>query len=315
MTALSPAGSQRPFRMIAGVSSIFDLADGYLGLGNFAVGAKDVYFVDGNCGGTGASGQGGWHNALKTLAAAITLSNTSIAANSFGWASRNVIFVRGDTITENLTVLPNKCDIIGCGSYDETPTVGIRGIHPIGSGAYMGTRFINCFFDTAGAGGNIFTFPATTSGVSFLNCTFDGKGSTKAGSAIVASGLCQLTVKDCRFIGAFTDSVIELLTGEFNDLLIQGNIVQGADEGIEVVAATTSEGGGYIIDNYVNTTGVGIRDTSGIMNIINNRVITTTALGAAGTGAIVDGVGKSLGNLATQSSIENAVVPPYGTLT
>lgn len=298
-----------------GQSSLLDLKDGYLGLGSFAVGAKTVYFVDGNI---GTSGDGSsWEQAISTLAAAVTLSNADIASGKYGWAARNVIFIRGDTLTENLTVLPNKCDVIGCGSYDETPTAGIRGIHPIGSGAYMGTRFINIFFDTAGAGGNIFTFPTTTSGVSFLNCTFDAKvgtGTLAAGSAIVASGLCQLTIKDCRFIGVYTDSVIELLTGEFNDLLIQGNIIQGADVGIEVVAATTSEGAGYITDNYVNTAGIGIKDSSGIMNIINNRVITATALGAAGAGAIVDGAGKSLGNLATQASIENAVVPPYGTL-
>jgi hypothetical protein len=296
-----------------GVSSLSDLKDGYLGLGAFAVGANNVYYVDGNI---GVSGDGtSWEQAISTLAAAITLSNASIASGKFGWAARNVIFARGDTLTENLTVLPNKCDVIGCGSYDETPTVGIRGIHPIGSGAYMGTRFINCFFDTAGAGGNIFTFPATTSGVSFLNCTFDAKGSTKAGSAIVASGLCQLTIKDCRFIGAYTDSVIELLTGEFNDLLVQGNIVQGADVGIEVVAATTSEGAGYIVDNYVCTTGVGIKDSSGIMYVINNRVVTGAAKGTGGAGAIVDGAYKSVGNMVACSDLENADVPALGSLT
>jgi hypothetical protein len=295
-----------------GQSSLLDLKDGAIALGQYAIGANNVYFVDGNI---GVSGDGSsWEQAISTLAAAITLSNASIASGKYGWAARNVIFARGDTLTETITVLPNKCDIIGCGSYDETPTAGLRGIHPIGATASMGCRFINMFFDTAGAGGNIITLPATVSGLSFLNCTFDAKGAVAAGSAIVATGVCQLTIKDCRFIGVYTDSVIELLTGNFNDLLIQGNIIQGADEGVEVVAAGAAEGAGYICDNYINTAGVGIRDTSGIMNIINNRVITTTALGAAGAGAIVDGAGKSLGNLATQSSIENAVVPPYGTL-
>ena len=65
-----------------GVSSLLDLKDGYLGLGSFAVGAKTVYFVDGNI---GVSGDGtSWEQAIRTLAAAITLSNADIASGKYG---------------------------------------------------------------------------------------------------------------------------------------------------------------------------------------------------------------------------------------
>jgi hypothetical protein len=305
-----------PYIMKKGASGLADLSDGYLALGAFAAGAKSVYYVDGNCGVDGRTGKGGWKNAVKTLTHAILISNADIASGKFGYAARNVIFARGDAFVENLTTLPNKCDLIGVGSYNAHPFPGITGVHPIGSGTYMGTRLINLYFDFAGdAASNLLTVPTTTSGLKVVHCTFDGKGTTPAGSAIVGTGLAQFEIVDCHFKGAYSDSVIELLSGEFNDLLIKGNLVQGADVGIEIVAATTSEGKGWIVDNYVHTTGVGIKDSSGIMGVVNNRVITAAALTSTGAGAIVDGAGKSVGNLGTSTVIENAHIPPLGTLT
>jgi hypothetical protein len=315
MTAFAASGNQRPFIMRKGISKLEDLADGYLGLGGFAVGAKTVYFVDGNCGSDSAEGIGGWGTSVKTLTKAFALSNADIASNSSGWAAHNVIFIRGDEFVENLTTLPNKCDVISVGSYDAHPT-GIRGIHPIGNTGYMNTRFINCYFDTAGAGGDMITLPATVSGLSFLNCTFNGYGATCAGSAIVASGTVHFTVKDCQFVGGFTDSVIELLTGTFNDLRIVSNFVAGHDVGIECAAATfDAYCTGLIADNYVVTHGVCIKDTSGLMAVINNRVITLGAhTDIAGTGMIVDGAGMSVGNMGSASDIENVNIPVLGTL-
>ncbi|KKL92436.1 hypothetical protein LCGC14_1884670, partial [marine sediment metagenome] len=77
-------------------------------------GAQD-YFVDLN---VQTSGDGlGWDTAMALLSEAITASNVSIAlTENRWWARRNRIFVQGDGMTENLTVLPEKCDIIGVGS-------------------------------------------------------------------------------------------------------------------------------------------------------------------------------------------------------
>jgi hypothetical protein len=313
-TAIAPNGGQRPFIMRKGISKLSDLADGYLGLGSFAAGAKTVYFVDGNFGSDAANGKS-WDTPFKTLTVAFAASNADIAADSRGWAAHNVIYIKGDEFTENLTTLPNKCDVISVGSYDAHPT-GIRGIHPIGAAGYMNVRFINCYFDTAGAGGDMFTIPATVSGLSFLNCTFNGYGATCAGSAIVASGVVHFNIKDCEFVGGFTDSVIELLTGTFNDLRIEGNHVLGHDVGIEVVAATLDAFcQGFIAGNYVVTDGVCIKDSSGLMAVMDNRVITTgTAHGAAGVGMIVDGDYMSVGNKGSANDIENCDVPALGSL-
>jgi hypothetical protein len=298
-----------------GKSSLLDLKDGYLGLGAFAVGAKSVYFVDGNCGVDSNAGTGGWSDAIKTLTKAFSVSNLDIASGSQGWAAHNVIFIRGDEFVENLSTLPNKCDVISVGSYDAHPT-GIRGIHPIGSAGYMNTRFINCYFDTAGAGGDMLTLPATVSGFSLLNCTFNGYGATCAGSAVVASGVVHFNIKDCEFVGGFTDSTIELLTGTFNDLRIERNKVLGHDVGIEVVAATLDAYcTGIIADNYVITHGVCIKDSSGLMGVINNRCLTAGAhADTAGAGIIVDGDYMSIGNKGSASDVENVDIPVLGSL-
>jgi hypothetical protein len=63
-----------------------------------------TYYVDLN---VAATGKGSPDHPFATIAEAITASNASIglAANRW-WARRNRIFVCGDGITENLTILP-----------------------------------------------------------------------------------------------------------------------------------------------------------------------------------------------------------------
>ena len=103
-------------------------------------GAMD-YFVDGNI---VTSGNGlGWgpgegktskNKPFNTLSEAITASNLSIVASgNRWWARRNRIFACGDQeLTENLTIFPEKCDIIGVG-FDVFPFPRITGDHTIDS--------------------------------------------------------------------------------------------------------------------------------------------------------------------------------------
>lgn len=306
--------SKRPFRMVAGISVLDDLADGQLALGSYAAGAKTVYYVDGNCGNDGNTGTGGWDNAYKTLAVALAASHADIASGAFGWAARNVIFARGDTFTEDLVLLADKTDVIGVGSYDARPGPGLVGNH-VPVGAFIGCRFINWFFRSPAAGGDIWTIPTTCGGLAFLGCDFDGASTTKATGAIITTSLERFTVKDCTFVGAFSDAVIELGGTEHNSLMICDNVIQGANVGIEAKSTvTTTIRDGFILRNTISTTLEGILESSSKLYVHDNRVVTLAAKGTAGAGAIVAGAKMMLGNKVSCSDVANADVPALGTL-
>ena len=277
----------------------------------------DVYYVDVNAGVDTNDGKS-WQYAFKTLAAAIVASNASIAAGAAGWANRNRIFFKGDNDEahkETLITLANKCDIIGVGSYDAKPYPVMIGNHVIGAGAYMGCRFINMGFKSLAAGGDIFTVPATTSGLAFIGCHFDGATAVPATGAIVATTIERLSIIGCDFVGAFSDAVIELAGTEFNSLMIADNIIQGGQQGIDVKATvTTSIRSGYILRNYINCVTEGINEASGKLYVHDNRVVTAAAKGVAGAGAIVAGAKMMLNNYISCSDVANAIVPANGSL-
>jgi len=295
-----------------GKSVLQDLKNGNEASG-YGVGAKTVYYVDGNCGSDGNGGTS-WDDALKTLAKALALSHADIASGAYGWAARNVVYVRGDTFTEDLVLLADKTDVVGCGSYDHRSQPGVVGNHvPVGT--FMGTRFINVCFRSPAAGGDIWTVPTTVTGLSFIGCKFDGASTTKATGAIVITTSESFTVEDCIFTGAFSDAVIELAGTEFNSLMIRGNFIQGANEGIEAKSTvTTSIRAGYIVDNTINTTTICINDASGKLYVHRNYCVTGNAQGTAGAGAIVAGAKMMLDNRISASDVANAIVPANGSL-
>ena len=101
-----------------------------------------VIYVDGN---RAANGDGtSWENAYNVLASALADSHADIAVSSQrGWADRNKRYVKGDALTEDLTALAQKTDVIGVGSYDANKQPGLIGNHVIGAINYAGCRFIN----------------------------------------------------------------------------------------------------------------------------------------------------------------------------
>ena len=242
-----------------------------------------VYFVDVNAGLDTNDGLS-WATAFKTLATAITASNAAIAAGAAGWANRNQIYFKGDNkeaSKETLTTLANKCDIIGCGSYDHRPYPVMIGNHVIGAGAYMGCRFINMGFASLAAGGAIFTVPTTTSGLAFLNCHFDGRTATAAAKAIVATAVEQLTIKGCRFIGKYSATTIDIGTGSSRALLIADNLIESGAVGITVHAnATCVDAIGIIANNIINAVTLCIDENSAKMAVIGNRGTTAANSGA-----------------------------------
>jgi parallel beta-helix repeat protein len=232
------------------------------------------YYVDVNFGSDSNNGSS-FEKPFKTLVAAIVASNANIALNSKGWAARNQIFFKGDNAEaskETLTTLPNKCDVIGVGSYDHRPFPMLIGNHVIGAGAYMGTRFVNMGFKSLAAGGAIFTVPTTTSGLQFIGCSFDGSTAVVATKGIVATAVEMLKIKGCRFIGAFSTDAIEIGAGESNGLLIEDNIIQSGAAGIVISSTMTCSVRDAIIrNNTFDVATITVNDASGKVLICGNR--------------------------------------------
>ena len=298
-------------KLITGAGWLKDMNDNFNLVNPYA---GSVFFVDGNAGKDTNAGSS-WTDAFKTLSVALAASHADIASKPFGWTARNVIYLKDDEVAENLTKLADKTDIVGVGSFDRWPKARILGAHNI-SGTYIGTRFINCFFQSPEAGGDIFTLPSTVSGLEFIGCTFSGYSSTRATGAIVATLPHSLKVKNCDFFGGYTDAVIEIAgSGEAPDLLIADNRITGAEQGIDVKSTITSaQFPGWIVRNYVNAVTECINEASGKIYVHDNRCVTAQAKGSAGAGAIVAGAKMMLGNLISASDVANAYVPAHGVL-
>jgi hypothetical protein len=237
-------------------------------------GAQD-YFVDLN---RATAGEGFTpDSAFNTLAAAITASNTSIGltANRW-WARRNRIFVMGDGIDEDLTVLPEKCDIIGVGS-DLVPYPRIIGHHTIAV-AKVGCRFINMGF-TADGTGDLFVIPAGCHGFQVIggHVQPSAAGNTKAfeitDSALVRIIGVEIYQNPAAYgTGIFAVGIAIEGTASNHQTVIDGCWIN-ATEGIDVVASAPAYDS-RISNCFIHAVALTIDDNSYQFHVINNRLIT-----------------------------------------
>ena len=252
------------------------------------------WFVAGNWGADTNDGES-WDTPFLTLAAAIAANNADVAADKYGWATRNRIYLSADTTTETLVAFPNKCDVIGVGSYDANDKPGITGHHaPVNAGNY-GTRFYNIWFKAIAHASPIITLASSSSGIQFVGCTFDGSaGTVTLGISATASPF--LKVLDCDFFGPFATGYILQGTGESAGTVIEGCKMSGSSGyGIKNVTGTTTSYPSYIKDNViaVTTTGICLDDdantSAGIWHTIGNRCCNgATLTNYAGRTGIVD---------------------------
>lgn len=287
------------------------------GIPIYGDGGRDIsgstYFVDGNSGSDSNDGSS-WETAYKTLAKAFAISHADIARGSDRWARRNTIYIAGDAFTEDLVILPQKTDVIGVGSYDGFMKAGIIGNHVPVNTAY-GCRFFNVQFRGDSSGGDIFTLVAGNSGLGFYGCDFHADGGTAATGAILGTAVRFLTIDGCHFNGAFSDAVIELAAGNGGWTIIRNNIIEGANQGIDVKTGFTSSAEkSYIINNIFKTTLACINDTDGVFHIIGNRGITLAAKGLSLAGAVVGAVALSLDNRFGTSDANNVIWPANGSI-
>jgi hypothetical protein len=248
------------------------------GIPLYGNGSQDIsgttYFVDNNSGSDSNDGLT-WETALKTFARATVLNNLDIARGSDRWARRNTIYYAADTETATIVAFPNKCDVIGVGSYDANSKPGITGNHaPVNTGNY-GTRFFNIWFKSPAVASPIITLASTSSGIQFIGCTFDGSAGTVT-SAILATASPFLKIIDSEMFGAFATSYISFGAGEAASALISGNIMTGsAGIGIIVASDTTSSYPSVVKDNIIviTDTSLCIDDDSDLFYYVNNRLI------------------------------------------
>jgi hypothetical protein len=315
MTAKAPLNSARPFRMVAGLSRVEDLANGAQALG-LGVGARTVFYCDGNAGNDGNSGQGGWENSFKTLTVALAASNADIAKDAYGWAARNVIYCRGDAFDEDLVLLAQKTDVVGVGSYNAKAKCALIGNHvPTGTTCSYGTRFFNFHFIANAAGGDIWTLDSTVSDLEFHNCTFYAGSTTAATAAIVDTAAPFLGLYNNEFIGRFSDATIEFGTGDgFRGTRIVGNYIEGANNGIELASGTTASSGaslldGYIDKNIIHVAALTIDDNADIAFCTNNMLFSDATGGTALAVAIDVNVARCANNYLV-TSVLNQLYPP-----
>lgn len=273
---------QMDFYGKANGNSVMTVTDGGVIMPNPS-GAQD-YFVDLN---RSAAGDGlTWDSAFTTIAAAITASNTSIglSANRW-WARRNRIFVVGDGITESLTVLPEKCDIIGLGA-DLYAFPRVIGMHIIAA-AKVGCRFINMGFIASGSA-DVFAIPAGCFGLSFIECLFiPAVGGTAKAIEIASAAL--VTIQGCRIIvgsgdltNIFTTAIsCEGLIG--HETVIKDNFIHST-AGIAIVEGAGANHGSIIDNNVIRATGIAIDDNSDDYIVTNNRWMTDIDTGTSTDG-------------------------------
>lgn len=271
--------------------------------------AGGVYYVDGN---VSATGGGSPDHPYATLAEAITASNTSIAltANRW-WARRNRIYCCGDTLTENLTTLPTKCDVIGCGSYDANTRCGLYGRHVPASESY-GTRWFNMHFKAVAHSSAIFTLAgaSSVSGMQFFDSTFDATAGTVT-SAILATAMPFLRVENCDMRGAFVTSFISFGAGEAGGAIIQNNnMVGSAGKGIVLNSGTTASWEMILRNNFIQCAGQWVDDDADLLYVIDNRAVTAIDC-ATYTAGFDMNLLRAAGNLQTGSNAGDCDSVPH----
>lgn len=282
-------------------SSLVNYIDN-LGMGIEARGAigGTVYYVEGN------SGRDSWDGltidtAFKTLAKAISVSHANIAQRS-RWARRNTIYAFGDTFVEDLTAVPQKTDIVGCGSYDGESKPGLTGAHTIATAAAFGCRIFNFKFLNDG----------TDALWTIVGGSLDFLGNTFKASANSTHGLAWTSPNDVKIIGnefvpdvdddPFDTAAIAIAAGATYNCLIRDNIIHG-DIGISIANAVYAHC--HIDRNIIRSVTTDINDASDDWYITNNQCITAAANTTGVTASVIGNAALAANNILTMSNVTN----------
>ena len=268
-----------------------------------------TWFVDNNYGSDGNSGKS-WKKPFKTLNKAAVVNNLEFGAGgSNRWARRNTIYYAADTETADITTIPQKCDVIGVGSYGGNERPGITGNH-VPSNTGYGCRFINVRFVAPADASPIWTLAVGQGGTKFYNCDFVATATTTIG--IQATGHSHLKVVGCRFYGAFVTSYITFGAGSADEAEIVGNTMLGsAAAGIVIPSTATATYGSIIKDNVIYAAGLCIDDDSNLFYVVGNECMSTVSSPTDATLVeVIDSlVTRATNNRVSSGDIANAPYP------
>jgi hypothetical protein len=253
-----------------------------------------------------------WATAFQLISSAIAASNTSIGltANRW-WARRNRIFVCGDGIAEDLTVLPEKCDIIGVGS-DLYPFPRVIGVHIIAL-AKVGVRFINMGFQATGTG-DLFVIPAGCHGLQFVGCTLTAASGANT-KALEITDCAHVRVIGCDFLtaaggvtGIFARAVSLEGTTSIHDFMATDNRITCA-AGAFVLAAGELNGS-LVARNFIRQIGanVAIVDASSECVFADNRIISSEGTQAASS-FVTWNAKLAVNNILTADVVRSGLLP------
>ena len=274
-----------------------------------------VYFVDGNK--TSDSNDGlSWENAFKYLSTAMAASHANIAITANrNWAGRNTILVKGDDITEDLTTLAQKTDIIGVGSNDAYGKASVIGTWIIPATVnYVGCRFYNMMFTDTGANA-IFDIDGQD-GIEFHDCLFDSAASTTYG--IYFEECNWFLVDNCEFsrVSAslgFSTAAICIVQ---DDDVVYGSRINNcriSTAGIGIDWNETASYNCWITKNYIYATGLTVDCESDNVFVVDNRMMTDVDCDSYAVGTGFDWAVKvSAGNILMgdgSGAIANEVPP------
>ena len=241
--------------------------------------AGDIFYVDGNMENDDGDGKS-WATAFALLSTAMAASHADIAVSADReWASRNVIYVRSDEITEDITTLAQKTDIIGVGSNGAFGYAKVTGAWVVPSTtSYPGCHFYNMQFVDDGAGGALFDVDGQA-GLEFHGCYFQcGATDTVALKVSECSGL---RVVGNRFgehgSGDFWSVAaiqIDEDTDGFAEVEICYNIIESDAIGIDW-NETTDGHTSKIYGNFIRCATYAIDEECGTLLIYDNTMITT----------------------------------------
>ena len=238
------------------------------------------FFVENNSGNDGNDGKT-WETAFKTLAKGIAVCQADITDTSQKYyARRNKLYISGDAIEENIVLLPEKTDIIGCGQCDGLSPARVKGNWVPATRSTTGVRFFNIAFHAAT--GVIFTLTNNQPGISFYGCEFLAGASTTI--AVLATGVPLLRISGCDFKGfwdsQFSTAAIDIAIGLANGQVIEYCNIENNPIGVRVIITKT---GGACIARYnnFNTVGCTMIDSSNTWYTLGNQFCSAAATGAA----------------------------------
>lgn len=176
-----------------------------------------------------------WETAFTTVAAAIAASNTNIALTE-NTKRRNRIFIDRGVWNENLSVLPNHCDMVGTGL--DTMLQGVQHI----TTAVWHCRIFNIHFRNASGDTATPLFKITPSchGLWLIDCLFDTRCVCTAAIQLVYHGNQSIKIKQCTFYGNWQPENGIQLDGGFMFGEIIGNFIRATDVGILVAHECTT---------------------------------------------------------------------------